>query len=267
MGVHAPGPAEAARTVVRRSPSLRVRTADAFDDVDLHGTDPAGSVVLVVPDAGALLDIGAGRTVQSVEVGGVYVAAGDADPGEDGTHVDPEDYALPVPDPVADGEAALLGHLIADHTGELDVLVRTLPPAVLAARAPGAADRAGPVRAGAAGRRAGRRHRSAAAVPGAGDLSARAAVPDARAARRRLRHRPAPDQEDRVNAFALLGRHTPAAYEQLADAGDQLRIARLVVDELSRPDPLVETSVLDLARAELARAERVYLDRRAALQL
>lgn len=196
MGVHPPGPAEAARTVVRRSPSLRVRAAGAFGDVGLHGADPAGSLVLVVPEtselagavrragedvpvlvdavdlcpvpvadrvrgrvrlaglvheppahlrrelavvaahreaAGDLLDIGAGRTVLSVEVTAVSVAAGAADPGTDGTAVDPDAYALAAPDPVADAEAALLRHLVADHPEQLAALVRTLPPAVLAA--------------------------------------------------------------------------------------------------------------------------------------
>lgn len=70
-----------------------------------------------------------------------------------------------------------------------------------------------------------------------------------------------------MNAFALLTRRPPAAYEELADAGEQLHVARLVVGELSRADRPVETSVLDLARAELARAERAYLDRLAALDL
>jgi hypothetical protein len=70
-----------------------------------------------------------------------------------------------------------------------------------------------------------------------------------------------------VNAFALLHRHTPADYQLLADAGEQLRIARLVVDELSRPDRTVQPPVLELAVAELRRAERVYFDRRAAVDL
>lgn len=195
MGVHAPGPAEAARTAVRRSPTLRVRTSTATADVDLHGTDPAGCVVLVLPEdspvvaavraadddlptlvdavdlcpvpvadrvrvrvrlvgwaheppahlrrelavvaadresAGALLDIGAGRAVLFFEVAEVLIAGGDADLDEDGAYVDPEEYALAAPDPVADGEAALLGHLIADHARELESLVALLPPAVLA---------------------------------------------------------------------------------------------------------------------------------------
>ena len=56
-------------------------------------------------------------------------------------------------------------------------------------------------------------------------------------------------------------------YAELADAGEQLRIARLVLDELSRPDRTVEASVLALATAELRRAERTYAQRRAALDL
>jgi Protein of unknown function (DUF2470) len=195
MGVHAPGPAEAARTAVRRSPTLRVRTGTATADVDLHGADPSGCVVLVLPEdspvvaavraagddlpalvdavdlcpvpvadrvrvrvrlvgwaheppahlrrelavvaadresAGALLDIGSGRTVLFLEVAEVLIAGGDADLDEDGAYVDPEEYALASPDPVADGEAALLGHLIADHAGELDALVGLLPATVLA---------------------------------------------------------------------------------------------------------------------------------------
>jgi hypothetical protein len=70
-----------------------------------------------------------------------------------------------------------------------------------------------------------------------------------------------------VNAFAVLGRHTPVDYQELADAGEQLRIARLVADELSRPERAIEPRVLGLAVAELRRAERAYFDRRAALDL
>ena len=196
MGVHAPRPAEAARTAVRRSPTLRVRAAgDAAADVDLHGTDPSGCVVLVLPEenpvvtavraagddpamlvdavdlcpvpvadrvrvrvrlvgraheppahlrrelavvaadresAGALLDIGSGRTVLFFEVAEVLVAGGDADLDEDGAYVELDDYTTASPDPVADGEAALLGHLIDDHARELDALVGLLPVAVLA---------------------------------------------------------------------------------------------------------------------------------------
>lgn len=50
MGAHQPSPAERARTVLRLSPYLRVRVPGASGDVDLHGVDPGGSVVLVVPD-------------------------------------------------------------------------------------------------------------------------------------------------------------------------------------------------------------------------
>jgi hypothetical protein len=56
-------------------------------------------------------------------------------------------------------------------------------------------------------------------------------------------------------------------YAELAEAGEQLRIARLVLEELGRPDREVEPSVLALAAAELRRARRAYADRRAALGL
>lgn len=59
----------------------------------------------------------------------------------------------------------------------------------------------------------------------------------------------------------------PGQAGPLADAGEQLRIARLVAAELSRPDRPVEASVLDLVRAELVRAERSYLAHLAALGL
>jgi hypothetical protein len=45
-----PTAAERARTTVRLAPYLRVRTPGACAEVDLHGTDPDGSVVLVLPD-------------------------------------------------------------------------------------------------------------------------------------------------------------------------------------------------------------------------
>jgi uncharacterized protein DUF2470 len=48
--VSRPTPAERARTTVRLSPYLRVRLPGAAAEVDLHGTDPDGSVVLVVPE-------------------------------------------------------------------------------------------------------------------------------------------------------------------------------------------------------------------------
>ena len=45
-----PTPAERARTIVRLSPYLRVRAPGACADVALHGTDPDGSVVLVLTE-------------------------------------------------------------------------------------------------------------------------------------------------------------------------------------------------------------------------
>lgn len=46
-----PTPAERARTTLRLSPYLRVRAPGGEAEVDLHGVDPDGSVVLVLPDA------------------------------------------------------------------------------------------------------------------------------------------------------------------------------------------------------------------------
>ena len=45
-----PRPAERARTAVRLTSFLRVRVPGACGHVDLHGTDPDGSVVLVLPE-------------------------------------------------------------------------------------------------------------------------------------------------------------------------------------------------------------------------
>ena len=50
MRVHQPSPAERARTVLRLAPYLRVRVPGERAEVDLHGVDPDGSVVLVLPD-------------------------------------------------------------------------------------------------------------------------------------------------------------------------------------------------------------------------
>jgi hypothetical protein len=50
-----PTPAERARTTVRLSPYLRVRIPGACADVDLHGTDPDGSVVLVLAEDSPLV--------------------------------------------------------------------------------------------------------------------------------------------------------------------------------------------------------------------
>lgn len=58
-----------------------------------------------------------------------------------------------------------------------------------------------------------------------------------------------------------------SGYAELAEAGEALRIARLVLEELSRPDRHVEPSVLDLATAELRRAARTYAERRAGVGL
>lgn len=51
-----PTPAERARTILRLAPCLRVRTPGAWAEVDLHGDDPDGSVVLVAGTEAALLD-------------------------------------------------------------------------------------------------------------------------------------------------------------------------------------------------------------------
>jgi hypothetical protein len=185
----APTPAERARTTLRLSPYLRVRTPGGDAQVDLHGIDPDGSVVLVLPDAapvvtavragsgdipvlvdaadlcpvpvadrvrgrvrlvgwvhepapalrrplagvaadrdgaGALLDIGAGRTVLYVDVVEVLFAAGAADPDDPSAvvSVPPRDYAAARPDPLAGTEAALLGHLVHGHPAELARLAR-----------------------------------------------------------------------------------------------------------------------------------------------
>ena len=70
-----------------------------------------------------------------------------------------------------------------------------------------------------------------------------------------------------THTAAYAGTAVLTGYAELAEAGEQLRIARLVLDELSRPDRDVEPSVLALAAAELRRAERTYAERRAALDL
>ena len=58
-----PTPAERARTILRLAPCLRVRTPGAWAEVELHGTDPDGSVVLVLaeqsPVVGAVRRAGA----------------------------------------------------------------------------------------------------------------------------------------------------------------------------------------------------------------
>lgn len=120
-----PTPAERARSTVRLSPYLRVRMPGAAAEVDLHGTDPDGSVVLVVPEdspvvaavrratadvpvlvdaadrdnAEALLDIGSGRTVLYVDVVEVHVTVAGADPDDVGAVevVRQQDYARPGP--------------------------------------------------------------------------------------------------------------------------------------------------------------------------
>jgi hypothetical protein len=158
--VSIPTPAERARTILRSAPCLRVRTPGAWAVVDLHGTDPDGSVVLVLAEespvvgavrragadlpvlvdaadlcpvpvadrvrgrlrlvgwvhepaptlrrelalvaadregAGALLDIGRGRTVLYVDVVEALVADGGADPDDVGavTFLDPDEYRRP----------------------------------------------------------------------------------------------------------------------------------------------------------------------------
>src|SRR5918993_3537852 len=50
MRVPQPSPAGRARTVLRLAPYLLLRVPGARADVDLHGTDPDGSLVLVLPD-------------------------------------------------------------------------------------------------------------------------------------------------------------------------------------------------------------------------
>ena len=202
-----PTPAERARTTVWLAPYLRVRIPGGCAEVDLHGTDPDGSVVLVVAEdspvvaalraaggdlpvlvdgadfcpvpvadrvrgrvrlvgwvhepaaglrreialvaadregAGALLDIGAGRTVLYVDVVEVFVTAG-ADPDDVGAAewVRPQDYAAARPDPLAGTEAALLGHLVAGHPAELRRLAALLPPERRDGAVPVALDRYG----------------------------------------------------------------------------------------------------------------------------
>lgn len=187
-----PTPAERARTTVRLSPYLRVRLPGAAAEVDLHGTDPDGSVVLVVPEsspvvaavrratadvpvlvdaadlcpvpvadrvrartrligwvhepapelrrelalvaadrdnAEALLDIGSGRTVLYVDVVEAHVTVAGADPDDVGAVevVRPQDYAGARPDPLCGTEAALLGHLVTGHPGELRRLAELVP--------------------------------------------------------------------------------------------------------------------------------------------
>jgi hypothetical protein len=206
--VSIPTPAERARTILRLAPCLRVRTPGACAEVDLHGCDPDGSVVLVLPEqsavvgavrraggdlpvlvdaadlcpvpvadrvrgrlrlvgwvhepapalrrelalvaadrdgAGALLDIGCGRTVLYVDVVEALVADGGADPDDVGavTFLDPADYAAARPDPLAGTEAALLGHLVAGHPTELRRLAAQLPEPVRAGAVPVALDRYG----------------------------------------------------------------------------------------------------------------------------
>ena len=68
-----------------------------------------------------------------VEVAEVLLADGAADLDRAAVAVDPDDYAAAAPDPLADDEAALLGHLIADHPAELARLTGLLPPRLLAA--------------------------------------------------------------------------------------------------------------------------------------
>ena len=202
-----PSPAERSRTTVRLAPYLRVRTPGAQAEVDLHGCDPDGSVVLVVPDdspvvtavraaarevpvlvdaadlcpvpvadrvrarvrlvgwvhepaeslrrvlalaaadredAGALLDIGAGRTVLYVDVSEVLLTDG-ADPDDPAAvvRVPPGEYAAARPDPLAGTEAALLGHLVRGHPVELARLAALLPAGLRGDAVPVALDRHG----------------------------------------------------------------------------------------------------------------------------
>jgi hypothetical protein len=206
--VSRPTPAERARTTVRLSPYLRIRMPGAAAEVDLHGTDPDGSVVLVVPDsspvvaavrratadvpvlvdaadlcpvpvadrvrgrtrligwvhepapelrrelalvaadrdnAEALLDIGSGRTVLYVDVVEAHVTDAGADPDDVGAVevVRPQDYAGARPDPLCGTEAALLGHLVTGHPGELRRLAELVPAGLRAGAVPVALDRYG----------------------------------------------------------------------------------------------------------------------------
>jgi hypothetical protein len=206
--VQRPTPAERARTTVRLSPYLRIRLPGAAAEVDLHGTDPDGSVVLVVPEsspvvaavrratadvpvlvdaadlcpvpvadrvrgrtrligwvhepapelrrelalvaadrdnAEALLDIGSGRTVLYVDVVEVHVTDAGADPDEVGAveTVRLHDYAGARPDPLSGTEAALLGHLVTGHPGELRRLAELVPAELRAGAVPVALDRYG----------------------------------------------------------------------------------------------------------------------------
>ena len=203
-----PTPAERARTILRLAPCLRVRTPGAWAEVDLHGTDPDGSVVLVLAEespvvgavrragadlpvlvdaadlcpvpvadrvhgrlrlvgsvhepaptlrrelalvaadregAGALVDIGRGRTVLYVDVVEALVAEGGADPDDVGavTFLDPDEYATARPDPLAGTEAALLDHLVSGHPTELRRLAEQLPRPVRDGAVPVALDRYG----------------------------------------------------------------------------------------------------------------------------
>ena len=70
-----------------------------------------------------------------------------------------------------------------------------------------------------------------------------------------------------TQAVAYGGTLVLTGYTELAEAGEQLRIARLVLDELRRPERTVEQSVVALAAAELRRAERTYAECRAAVNL
>jgi hypothetical protein len=95
--------------------------------------------------AGALLDIGRGRTVLYVDVVEAHVTDGGADPDDVGAVavVGSQDYASARPDPLAGTEAALLGHLVTGHPGELRRLAELVPPALRGGAVPVALDRYG----------------------------------------------------------------------------------------------------------------------------
>jgi hypothetical protein len=80
-------------------------------------------------NAEALLDIGSGRTVLYVDVVEAHVTVAGADPDDVGAVevVRPQDYAGARPDPLSGTEAALLGHLVAGHPGELRRLAELVP--------------------------------------------------------------------------------------------------------------------------------------------
>jgi hypothetical protein len=95
--------------------------------------------------AGALLDIGCGRTVLYVDVVEVLFADAGDDPDDVGSveFVRTQEYASARPDPLAGTEAALLGHLVSGHPAELRRLAGLIPAPLRAEAVPVALDRYG----------------------------------------------------------------------------------------------------------------------------